>query len=262
MANFKDKIITKDDFNEMLEKNSYYKGRWAYFNEIITQLHKMENINTVLEMGPYKLPFVKGSDVIDFTEKYREDYPFEVSNFIKHDCSKTPYPIKDKKYDLVIACQVLEHLGIHGEQVKIFKELKRISKRVLLSLPYKWFVPNMRDHHMIDKRMIKTWTKMEPTYELVSATRILQLYEFEDESSEHTNNKENMSSKNSELESKINILTKKINSAENELNILKNENKKLKEENVRLNDKFDEIINSNSWKYTEPIRNIKNKYVK
>ena len=82
-------------------------------------------------MGPYKLPLVKGEDIIDITDDFQKSFPIEINNFIKYDCSKVPYPIEDKEYDLVIACQVLEHLGIYGQQKRIFDELERISKKQL-----------------------------------------------------------------------------------------------------------------------------------
>lgn len=112
-------------------------------------------------------------------DKYAEDYVIEINKFIKHNCAKVPFPIEDKKYDLVIACQVLEHLGIRGEQCKIFDELERISSKAIITLPYKWFSPYARDHHMIDKEVIAYWAgNRKPVYELITSNRILQIYEF------------------------------------------------------------------------------------
>ena len=173
------RVITKDIFNEMEQKDIYYKNRWEYIEDIRIELLKMNDCFNILEIGPYTLPLVKGEDVIDINESYREKYPYKINKFIHHNCSTTPYPIKDKEYDLVIACQVLEHLGIYGEQKKVFDELERISKKTIISLPYKWFIPNSRDHHMIDEKVIEYWASgREPTYEKISGNRIIQIYEF------------------------------------------------------------------------------------
>lgn len=120
-----------------LKVDDYYEDRWEYYTEIINQLKTFEDIHSVFEFGPYKLPFVKESDIIDVVDDYKDDFPFEIGNFIVHDCSQLPLPIEDNKHDLVLACQVIEHLGLYGEQIELFKELERISKKVILiSLPH------------------------------------------------------------------------------------------------------------------------------
>ena len=182
------KLLTKMDIKKVRETtplaNKYYKNRWGYLNEIIELIKQMDGIEKTLEMGPFRAPLVVGGDVIDITDSNVRFYPFEIGKFIKHDCSKTPYPFEDKSYDLVIALQVLEHLGIHGEQNAIFKELQRISNKAIISLPYMWFSPNLRDHHMIDERMINRWTdNFEPSFKQITGKneykRIILIYDFE-----------------------------------------------------------------------------------
>lgn len=174
------RLVTQDIFNEMKKKDEYYENRWEYVEDIRIELLKLTDCFKILEMGPYTLPLVKGEDVIDINDNYMNEYPYEINKFIHHNCSVVPYPIKDKEYDLVIACQVLEHLGIYGEQRRVFDELERISKKAIISLPYKWFIPNSRDHHMIDKKVIEHWANgREPTYEKIAGTRIIQIYEFD-----------------------------------------------------------------------------------
>jgi len=173
------RLLTRDIFDKMVKEDKYYEGRWEYVEDIIMELSKFNDSYKILEMGPYKLPIVEGEDVIDVKD-FSEFYPIQINKFIKHDCSNVPYPIKDKEYDLVIACQVLEHLGIYGQQMRIFDELERICKKAIISLPYKWFIPNMRDHHMIDENVISHWAKgRKPAYQSISGSRIIQIYEFD-----------------------------------------------------------------------------------
>lgn len=174
------RLITKEKYDILLKKDSYFENRWNYYEEVMTEIKKMNGIINVLEMGPYKCPLIEFEDVIDFTDDYIEHYPIEINKFIKHDCTKVPYPFKDKEYDLIIACQVLEHLGIEGEQINIFNELERISNMAIITLPYKWFHPTMRDHHMIDRKVIKCWAGgREPIFEKIQGHRILQIYKFD-----------------------------------------------------------------------------------
>ena len=181
-------FITYDDVLKIRKQSSwsdrYYKNRWDYLKEIIDQVKKLDDVERILEMGPFKSPIVVGEDIIDITDVNVKYYPIDTGKFIKHDCSKTPYPIEDKEYDLVISSQVLEHLGLKGEQKDIFNEIKRISRKAIISLPYMWFAPNERDHHMIDERMINKWTNnYKPIFEQINGTRnskrIMLVYEFD-----------------------------------------------------------------------------------
>lgn len=173
-----DRLLDKETFNEMIKKDDYYIHRWEYQKIIIDELKRMIDVDKVLEIGPYKLPLLKGEDVIDIID-YRNDFPYEINEFIRHDCKVFPYPIEDKKYDLVIASQVLEHLGIRGEQKAVFDEIERISRKLILSLPYKWFVPDFRDHHMIDEEVISHWASgRKPVFQKIVKDKIVQIYEF------------------------------------------------------------------------------------
>ena len=181
------KFLTEDDILTIRKQTSYtdkyYENRWEYLNELIEEIKKIDDVEKTLEIGPFRSPLVVGGDIIDITDSNLDYYPFEIGKFIKHDCIKTPYPIEDKTYDLVIASQVLEHLGIHGEQRDVFKELKRISKKAIISLPYMWFAPTERDHHMIEERMINYWTdNYKPIFKQITgegARRIILIYDFE-----------------------------------------------------------------------------------
>ena len=76
IENFKENIITKDIFDEVERKNPYYTGRWKYYSEIIDILKELDDVHNVLEFGPYILPFVRGSDIMDLTDDNKKKYPF------------------------------------------------------------------------------------------------------------------------------------------------------------------------------------------
>lgn len=131
-------IISKDEFETLYNEDYYNNARWSYFEQTINELEKLEDINRVLEIGPYKTPYVHYSDIIDLID-YRDSIPFEIGEIFIHDCSVVPFPFKDKEYDLVIASHSLEHLGsgFHGKnQIKIFEEISRISRMAIITLPY------------------------------------------------------------------------------------------------------------------------------
>lgn len=311
---FKKNIITKEDFDNFLKQMdnntdgewvdglgadavAYYEGRWEYYNEIINQLNEMDDINSVLEIGPYKLPFVKESDIIDYSDEFVDSFPFEVGEFIVHDCTQFPLPIEDKKYDLVLACQVIEHLGIFGEQIELFNELERISNKALISLPFHWYRARHRDHHMIDRRMIDIWAGgRRPTFEFISGKRneqrILQLYEFDkqveaeedylkkiiDEDQEmyfkptrvyrrQENKIKKWQTKHTDLLERYKQVKKERNSLTHKLETQKHNNEQLKKkveqfrcEKRELQAQIKTMENTTSWKITRPIRVIKSKF--
>ncbi len=239
-------------------------------------MNELDDIHTVLEIGPYKLPFVKGSDIIDLYPAYKKDYPFEIGEFIQYDCSKTPLPFEDKQYDLVIACQVIEHFGYTGQQVEFFKELERICNKAIVSLPFLWHKPSLRGHHMIDRKMIYEWTgKRKPSSELISGKknhlRILQLYEFDKEIEDDKTyirpaKKEDIKilSKRFNMDidelleqnSKLKNENKKLEAQNNSLN---KENRKLNNQNNNLNEELTALKSTASWKVTKPLRDLKSK---
>jgi len=177
------RLLTKKEVITFQPDDPYYnEKRWdQYYQEIVEELLKLRDINSVLELGPYKAPFIEGSDVMDHRD-YSEFFPLDINKVIIHDCSEVPYPIKDKEYDLVIASQCIEHFGIYGQQVNIFKELSRISKKAIVSLPYKWYRPLARDHHMIDERVFNAWQgDLKHYYQRISKLTILRIYDFENQ---------------------------------------------------------------------------------
>jgi hypothetical protein len=156
------KTMTKEDF-DLLAKGSdrkYYNGRWNYYKAVI-DLVKELNPMSVLEIGPSRKTIVNQSDIMinPIEDKYGRPES-KVGTTVLFNATEKPWPIDDKKYDLVIALQVWEHLT--NKQTRAFREVMRVSKMAILSFPYLWDCPfkeNHRfDHHMIDDELIADWT--------------------------------------------------------------------------------------------------------
>jgi hypothetical protein len=168
-------FMTKPEFDQLQVLDKYWKGRWGYFNEVINVL-KNEKFDSVLELGPYKRPIVDDCDVMDFNPLSRAGFATKnasdlnkIEEFPKikylHDAKKCPWPIPDKKYDLFIALQVLEHLGV--KQKDVFKEIMRVSNMAILSFPLNWRC--FGDcHHLITEKKIRDWTlHIRPTKKII-----------------------------------------------------------------------------------------------
>lgn len=144
------KTICYKDFETTLAKDSYYRGRWEYFQKALHWLRQAEwKARDVLEVGPYKLPMVPGCVVLD----KRTD--LEVPNQIKHDMRKLPWPIPTGRFRCVVGLQVWEHCrpDVH----LLFEEAVRVAQFGIFSFPFLWDCPEDPEHHMIDLKTVSMW---------------------------------------------------------------------------------------------------------
>jgi hypothetical protein len=163
-------VLTRTEFRALEAKDRYWQGRWGYLSTAIWWMGDGPT-GAVLEIGPYKEPLLKTADVLDVR-------PYAGAGRITYawDASKTPWPIPDGRYDLVIALQVWEHLG--DQQRAAFAEVRRIARRAILSFPYKWHCPG-DCHHGIDDAVIADWTlHFAPTRTKLVEKRMLYLFAF------------------------------------------------------------------------------------
>jgi len=168
-------LISFDDYKKVLSSShaEYYTGRWEYYKEVINIISQLK-IESVLELGPGFLPIAKSSDLMLSPDDDHFGKPNNVNGkVIIHDATIKPWPILEKKYDLLIALQVWEHLD--NKQTRAFREVKRTSKNAILSFPYAWTggeqKPSHRAHRDIDKELIGDWTLNIPAREIIEIPR-------------------------------------------------------------------------------------------
>ena len=135
--------------------------RWSLYGTA-AKLALELNPQSCLELGPGKIAILEGSDIMDKAEETSFGKPVnETGELFLHDAETAPWPFKDKEYDLFISLQVFEHLN--GNQPVAFAEAKRIAKNIIVSLPYRWDLPenisSYPSHHMIDENTVVEWTK-------------------------------------------------------------------------------------------------------
>lgn len=172
--------ISYKDFQQVANVDEYYKNRWSYYQDVIYLLKKTGiPFSNAVDLGPYKLSVIKNSDTIDKEDRGNTTYIFNANKIDKWQ------KISAKQYDLFIGMQVFEHLK---NQHEIWQEVKRISNYALISLPYMWNCYNtLLNHHGINEEVIYKWTKMTPTYSIISGgdlnsknRRIICFYNFKE----------------------------------------------------------------------------------
>lgn len=135
-------FLTKDEYLEITNK---YEGghwtpetienRWDYHCRTIELIKSLniQNSNEVLEMGTMGVSCVKGSDTIDYSERW--DFPGKKPTYI-HDARSLPWPVKDKQYEVFVALRVFQHLIPCQKECTL--EAMRIAKKVIIIVPAKY----------------------------------------------------------------------------------------------------------------------------
>ncbi|WP_417851837.1 hypothetical protein [Thalassoglobus sp.] len=150
-------FVSYEEFQKLASTDKYYhQSRWDLYSKV-QELLAASGATSVLELGAYRLPLVKGSDTMDRNDKF---YPTYIQ-----DAGETPWEIPDGHYDMFVALQVWEHLT--GRQVAAFQEVKRIAREAILSFPYRWDCPKNPSHHAITEETIASWTEGQIPEEVI-----------------------------------------------------------------------------------------------
>jgi len=158
----------------------YFAGRAGYYEaarDLVSAIPQAASWrpDDVLEVGAYTLPLVQGCHTLD-----NRTWPTFEPTYL-HDACQTPWPIPDRRYRLVVALQVFEHLG--DRQPQAFAECARIADWAVISVPYRW--PRPPDHADIDEATLARWFGVRPLFaQLVRSSiapldRLVCLYPFQ-----------------------------------------------------------------------------------
>ena len=155
--------LSRDQFAQLLERDDYYIGRAGYMGaaaSIAAELITKHDLRTALELGPNLRPLVRGADAMDFRERPGIDLE---GRLIVHDATNAPWPVADRAYDLFVALQVFEHLGT--EQATAFREVCRVARHAILSLPIDWEMsdPTNVHHQLSHERALSWFAPRKPT---------------------------------------------------------------------------------------------------
>lgn len=146
------KYITKQEFFKLCETIPYWKkqeSRWRYISPVIEIIKKI-NPMSVIELGNMGINLTYSSDTMDFVERAGVTHA--------HDATKIPWPIQDKKYDVFVALQVFEHLDDKRiKQRDVFNEATRVSKNIIISVPYMW-TKSDKTHDKINDKTVLSWS--------------------------------------------------------------------------------------------------------
>jgi hypothetical protein len=143
--------------------DSYYETRktFNYYKKINDILGTIK-FNTIIDIGSRKSPILE--KISPEIEKTALDViPIQNgSDHIRQLTTDFYTWTPDKRYDVVICLQVLEHL----DNPKLFtQKLFETGKKVIISVPYKWKKGFCKYHVQdpVDEKKIFSWTQKQPT---------------------------------------------------------------------------------------------------
>lgn len=133
--------MLNNDYKKQIDSNIYYDknyltpGRISTYCLLITNVFNLKDKpKNILEIGPGNkilTNFLKNSDfnveTIDFESQVEPDYIMDITS---EDILKI-----NKKYDLVIASQVFEHVE-YKDFISTLKNLTNITDRIFITLPH------------------------------------------------------------------------------------------------------------------------------
>ena len=140
---------------------AYYDDRkdFNYYKKVKEILQDLE-ISSIIDIGCRKSPMMKGlgKNVYKAMLDIQEIPPVDDIHMIRADF----YTWKpDRKYDVVLCLQVLEHLD---KPKKFAQKLLQVGKTVIISVPYKWEKGSCKHHTQdpVDESKLKGWVGREP----------------------------------------------------------------------------------------------------
>src|SRR4030042_4465580 len=153
------RFLNKIQFLAMCKKLNYWKKqekRWDYISFAI-DMASVLNPSSILELGNMGVSIAEESHTMDIMPMPGINYLF--------DATVIPWPISDKVYDIFIALQVFEHLDdARIKQKAVFNEACRVSRSVIMSIPFMWRNSKLKNHNGINDETVMEWCSMrEPS---------------------------------------------------------------------------------------------------
>jgi hypothetical protein len=174
--------LRRHEILALAERIPYYRPRVVYMaaaGRVVDDLIARHRAATALELGPHLRPLVVGADVMELEAK--PDLAAEGRQIV-HDATVAPWPIPDRAYDLFVGLQVFEHL--RDAQPAAFREVRRVARHAVLSLPIDWQMPDPTNiHHEISHERVLGWfAPVRPTMVVLgnAGPRKRLIYVFED----------------------------------------------------------------------------------
>lgn len=159
-------------YNERKESN--------YYKKVVELVNNFNKITSIIDIGGRRSPVLENLNKsiyrcsldIQPIKEFSKEIHLITANFYTW--------IPDKKYDIILCLQVLEHLDNPRE---FAQKLFSVGKIVIISVPYKWPKGFCKYHVQdpVDEKLIKAWVDREPTMSYIisdkNVERIICVYE-------------------------------------------------------------------------------------
>ena len=148
--------LRHDEIVALAAEIPYYRLRAEYLDAasiVAADLIRTHRLRTALELGPHLQPLIVGADTMSLEDLAELR---ATGRRIVHDATVVPWPVEDGAYDLFVGLQVFEHLGT--SQPEAFREVRRVARHAILSLPIDWEMKDPTDmHHLLRDEQVRSW---------------------------------------------------------------------------------------------------------
>jgi hypothetical protein len=291
-----DTLMTQTKPTYFYDPEAYWKDRLhlLYYRYLIFMVNGLaKDAKSLIDVGASELPLIENFDWIP--KRYTIDIktPYTSENVTGIKANFFDYQ-PEQKFDFVMCCQVLEHIPKARD---FTQKLFEIGNQVLISVPFMWpeGVTRHHVHDPIDLDKLEQWTGRKPDYYIIvtepliygnSYQRLICYYHTPGKKFELKPYREKARSKLFEIKVALEIYLKEAQGAGNDLQkllgdkpstaqalkdqlqkeqaktkALQNEVKAIKQERDDWKENYEKVINSSSWRITEPIRKIAGKII-
>ena len=149
----------------MKSSSKYFESRkdLKYYKKIQEILREL-SFSSIIDIGSRKSPVFETLNKDIYAISLDKDLVYEdKDNFI---CADFNTWIPNRKYDVVLCLQVLEHLD---DPFKFTQKLFDTGNIIIISVPYKWKKGLCKEHVQdpVDETLIKQWTMRMPSQQFI-----------------------------------------------------------------------------------------------
>lgn len=124
------------------------------------------NARSIIDVGSNRTSVIEWFDWIPERYTVDIDQPYYSNSVIGIKSDFLTY-VPEKKFDLAICSQVLEHIP---DATRFARRLFEVADNVIITVPYKWPHGHTKSHihDPVDEAKLKSWTDREPQHWLIA----------------------------------------------------------------------------------------------
>jgi hypothetical protein len=151
----------------MMAKSYWEKRHWMLYYRYLEMVVRgvASDCKSMIDVGAYNIPVIEKFGWVEDRVALDLQNPYNSPRVRGIEADFFAYK-PEKRFDIALCCQVLEHIPDAGT---FAKRLFEVGKRVLITVPYMWPENSSKNHihDPVDLEKLARWTGREPAYSIV-----------------------------------------------------------------------------------------------